>query len=112
MKFLIAYDIGSPRRLRKVAHCLERSAQRVQKSVFVFEGPGYQMNAILDELASIIDGQIDRIQAWPLGESRNLSRRDIGTAGPSHVLCTVVTPDEHIVLEDPITREYFQEITL
>jgi CRISPR-associated endonuclease Cas2 len=36
MKFVVAYDICEPRRLRRVAKRLEQSAVRVQKSVFVF----------------------------------------------------------------------------
>jgi len=38
VKYVIAYDICEPRRLRRVAKCLERSAVRVQKSVFICDG--------------------------------------------------------------------------
>ena len=43
MKFIIAYDIANPRRLRKVAKRLEQCAVRVQKSVFVYHGTRKQL---------------------------------------------------------------------
>lgn len=42
-RFLVAYDIASPRRLRRVARCLERQAIRTQKSVFLFQGTAAQL---------------------------------------------------------------------
>ncbi len=66
MAFLIAYDIGHPRRLRRVARLLERHAVRCQYSVFVFRGTEARLRALLDELAALIRPAEDVIQAWPV----------------------------------------------
>src|SRR5947209_1430478 len=66
MRFLIAYDICDPRRLRRVARRLERFALRTQKSVFVFHGDDAGMTALLDAVAPLMDLDQDIIQAWKL----------------------------------------------
>jgi len=67
MKFLIAYDIANPRRLRRVAKRLEQYAVRVQKSVFVFHGTRQDLDGVKSELLSLIDVAEDRVQA-PAGK--------------------------------------------
>lgn len=64
--FLIAYDIGNDRRLARVAACLERHAVRCQKSVFLFDGNGPALAALLDELTSMIDPAVNALEAWPI----------------------------------------------
>jgi len=49
MRFLIAYDIGDPKRLRRIARLMERHAVRVQKSVFLFDGEEAALISLLDE---------------------------------------------------------------
>ncbi|MEZ6141686.1 MAG: CRISPR-associated endonuclease Cas2 [Zavarzinella sp.] len=38
MKYIIAYDIADPKRLRKIARLMEKWAIRTQKSVFLHSG--------------------------------------------------------------------------
>lgn len=66
MAFLIAYDIGHPRRLRRVARVLERRAVRCQYSVFLFRGTDADLRALLDELGALIRPAEDVVQAWPV----------------------------------------------
>jgi CRISPR-associated endonuclease Cas2 len=66
MRFVIAYDICDPKRLRRVARRLERSALRTQKSVFVFHGDEAAVAALLDEVAGLMDPRQDVLQAWKL----------------------------------------------
>lgn len=76
-RFLVAYDIASPRRLRKVARCLERHAIRTQKSVFLFQGTAAQLQQLLAELAPLIHVDYDVVQAWRLsgGQGEELERQ-------------------------------------
>jgi len=67
VRYVIAYDIASPIRLRRVARLLERRAIRTQKSVFLFDGPEVSLIQLLDELAVLINVKEDVVQAWPLG---------------------------------------------
>jgi len=73
MHFLIAYDIADPRRLRRVARRLERHALRCQKSVFVFDGTGEDLQAVLEELKPLLDLAEDIVQAWRLAKGEPAS---------------------------------------
>jgi CRISPR/Cas system-associated endoribonuclease Cas2 len=66
VRFVIAYDVCDPRRLRRVARRLERSALRTQKSVFVFAGDAASLAALLDDVAGLLDLRQDVVQAWKL----------------------------------------------
>jgi CRISPR-associated endonuclease Cas2 len=66
MRFIIAYDICDPQRLRRVARRLEKVALRTQKSVFVFHGDQERVAALLDEVARLMNMREDVIQAWKL----------------------------------------------
>lgn len=100
MKFVIAYDIANPRRLRRVAKCLERCAVRVQKSVFVFHGTRHDLDAVKSELLAIIDVAEDRVQAWPAVDPPGIVSWTAGTALPGRVMCVVLCPDELLYVED------------
>ncbi|MEO8495705.1 MAG: CRISPR-associated endonuclease Cas2 [Planctomycetota bacterium] len=80
MKFLVAYDICCPRRLRRVARCLEKHALRCQKSVFMFQGPKGKLNRILDDVAQLIDANVDLVQAWKLAAKETPRGTQRGTA--------------------------------
>lgn len=110
MKFLIAYDVADPKRLRRVAECLERAAQRTQKSVFLLEGSPAELAAVQRQLIKLIDWAEDRIQSWPVIESTALSRWDAGQTLPSRVLCAVVTPREVLLLEDRLVSAEAAEL--
>lgn len=94
MRWILAYDIADPRRLKRVAQQLERFAQRVQKSVFLFDGSHRTLTAALDRVAAEIDPEHDRLQAWPLAAAR--SEHDFGneTALPPLARAVVIVAGE------------------
>ena len=100
MKFLIAYDIANPRRLRRVAKRLERYAVRVQKSVFVFHGTRQDLDGVKSELLSLIDVAEDRVQAWAAHDPPGIVSWSAGIALPGRVMCVVLCPDHLIYVED------------
>lgn len=73
MLYLIAYDIADPKRLGRVARRLERSALRVQKSVFLFRGERAGLETLLDQLAELIHSGQDVVQAWQLAAAETPS---------------------------------------
>lgn len=99
MPFLIAYDISDPRRLKKTAQHLERHALRTQKSVFLYDGTYADLRGILTGLLGIIDVHLDRVQAWPIGETTSLNPFDLGTNLPARPICVVVGRATTLVLE-------------
>lgn len=103
MLFLIAYDIADPKRLREVAHCLERSAERVQKSVFLFEGEPEQLRGIQLELLRLIDPHEDCIQAWPIQTSQQMHRWDAGLTLPGQAKFVVISPRQMLLFEDRLS---------
>lgn len=100
MLFLIAYDIADPKRLREVARCLEQHAERVQKSVFLFEGEPAQLRGIQRDLLKLIDPHEDRVQSWPIHTSRHLHRWDAGCAMPGQAQFVVISPRQMLIFED------------
>src|SRR5439155_405359 len=68
MRYVIAYDIADPARLRRVARRMERHALRCQKSVFLFQGDAAAVAALLDEVAALLDLREDIVQAWKLSQ--------------------------------------------
>ncbi|GIX03625.1 MAG: hypothetical protein KatS3mg113_0631 [Planctomycetaceae bacterium] len=65
-RYLIAYDISDPKRLRKVARTLEKQAIRIQYSVFSYQGTRQQLQDILQQLLEIMNEREDVVQAWEL----------------------------------------------
>lgn len=100
MKFIVAYDIADPARLRLVAKRLEKSAQRVQKSVFLFEGTPRELRLVESDLLTLIDLFEDKIQAWPLVPQSRVRRWDAGVAHPGIVRVSIVAPDQVLLIED------------
>ncbi|MGF1580763.1 MAG: CRISPR-associated endonuclease Cas2 [Gemmataceae bacterium] len=70
MFYIVAYDIADPSRLRRVARTLEKHALRLQKSVFLFEGNANQIQALLEQTQTLLNLQMDVLQAWPLAETK------------------------------------------
>lgn len=99
MRYIIAYDICEPRRLRRVARRLEQSAVRVQKSVFLFEGTRRDLEGVTGDLMTLIDVAEDRVQAWPVHDSPAISGWGGGTAHPGHVVAAVLCPDGMLYVE-------------
>lgn len=70
MRYLLAYDIASPQRLRRVARIMERHAIRIQKSVFVADTTKDGVVRLLDEVAQVMAPQYDIVQAWRLAQDQ------------------------------------------
>ena len=98
VRFIVAYDIRDPRRLRQVAACLERSAVRVQKSVFVYEGDRAGLDAVCSELMTLIDIHEDRVQAWGIRDSHPTTLLDAAVGPPARAICVVVSSETSLVV--------------
>ncbi len=72
--WVIAYDIADDRRRRELARLLGRQAERVQESVFEGWFGGAEVNALLAEVAALIEPGVDAVRAYPLA-MRHPSRR-------------------------------------
>ncbi len=90
MTYIIAYDIASPRRLRRVAKVLERYALRCQKSVFVADLSADQVQAVLEEARREMDESADLLQAWRLSSQGPVDRWNYGSVVPAETACIVV----------------------
>ncbi len=97
MRYLIAYDIADPRRLRRVARLLEKRALRCQKSVFFADVTPDRLQQILDELEQLIDGRDDCIQAWRLAADQPAEGQTRGCCPPL-MPATVVHDARHTYL--------------
>lgn len=82
MRFLIAYDIADPRRLRRVARTMEQHAIRVQKSVFLAQTDWAGVAAILDEVTPLIEPDEDVVQAWRLASDQSSEGLSCGAVTP------------------------------
>ncbi len=99
MKYLIAYDICEPRRLRRVAKRLEQSAARIQKSVFLLNGTRQDLEGVTTDLMALIDVAEDRVQAWPILDTPKIHGWHGGTAMPGHVDAVILCPEGLLFLE-------------
>ncbi len=72
MRYVIAYDICDPKRLRRIARRVERQALRTQKSVFLFDGDRAALDALLDAVAPLMDLKQDVVQAWKLAQDETV----------------------------------------
>lgn len=85
MRFLISFDIASPRRRRRVVHLLEGHGQRVQQSVYIADvGPG-PWERLAQQLDRAIDLQADQWRAWRLCANDLADERQAGRAPPEPV---------------------------
>ena len=112
MNFIVAYDIADPKRLKNVAHTLEKCGRRVQKSVFIFTGSRKQLDAVIDSLISHIDISEDRIQAWPIRASTRACRIDVGVSLPDTGVALVICEDHWSVIEAMDDNESHEPIIL
>jgi CRISPR-associated protein Cas2 len=78
MLLVIAYDITSPKRLKKVADCCMDFGMRVQYSVFECRLEADTFERFWDRLTECIDPDEDKLVAYPLHGSQ---QRKIRTAG-------------------------------
>lgn len=66
MTWVVAYDVSLDRRRTRISKVLAAKGIRLQKSVFLVEGPTLSIAQLVHELAAEIDDATDRICAWPL----------------------------------------------
>jgi len=88
-RFIIAYDISHPKRLRRVARIMEKHAIRSQKSVFQFYGTGDELLAVVNELREVIDHEEDLVQAWGVKQENRIVKAILGKQ-PEHSPMAVV----------------------
>jgi CRISPR-associated endonuclease Cas2 len=67
--WVVAYDVSIDRRRTKIAKLLAAKGVRLQKSVFLVQGPPRNVARLIRELAHLIDMSTDRVCAWPLTEN-------------------------------------------
>jgi CRISPR-associated protein Cas2 len=65
--FLVAYDISSPKRWRRVQKAMRRLCQREQLSVFVCRGTAARIARLEKELRRIMHPEDDRLMVLDLG---------------------------------------------
>ena len=109
MRFLIAYDIADPRRLRKVARRLERLAVRCQKSVFLFQGDEAALLALLDEAAGLIEVKEDVLQAWKLRADQPSLGVCRGTPTRVYSAAVVLSPGAAVLVPVPQTPRSLED---
>ncbi len=66
--WIVGYDIASPKRLRRVAKLLEKSALRIQFSLFVGCWSEAEFDRVWSNLARLINPRCDDVRAWPVPE--------------------------------------------
>ena len=86
----VAYDIASPRRLRKVAKTCELYGVRVEKSLFVCDLTDKLFEQLWQELLKLVDEKEDFLLAFPVNK---VTIREIRSAGhippPPAKLCFI-----------------------
>ena len=65
--YLIAYDISSPKRWRRVQKLVRRLCRRSQLSVFVCRGTPARLAKLEKALKREMDGDLDRLMVLDLG---------------------------------------------
>ncbi len=70
--YLIAYDITSPRRLRRVYRLLREHAVPVQYSVFAARCSAAALGSIRVEIAGLIAAREDDVRFYPVPEPASL----------------------------------------
>lgn len=88
MRFLVAYDVCDPKRLRRVARCLERHGLRVQKSVFLADVSESELRRIFQELTQWIRDP-DAVQAWRLAPDQPDHGVVCSSSAPIRAACLV-----------------------
>jgi CRISPR-associated protein Cas2 len=100
MKYLIAYDIAEPRRLRRVARYLEQHALRCQKSVFLANVTRREVVQIMDGVAQLISPTEDVVQAWKLSFDQPPGGLVRGIAASLYPSCVVHAEGRSLFVEE------------
>lgn len=84
---VIAYDIGDPRRLQRVANLCDDHAVRIQRSLFECWLDDREFAAFWDKLSAEIDHAEDRVVAYALDSRGARERKTLGRS----MVCTEQT---------------------
>lgn len=95
MKYVVAYDIANPRRLRRVARVMEKWATRCQKSVFIFQGDHEGLQKLLNEVSPLLKPDEDIVQAWKAGTGKEAAELSRGTPSSSFPASIVIESRKH-----------------
>ena len=99
MRYLIAYDIAHPKRLRHVARILEKHALRIQKSVFLFQGIEEKLHEVIDMISQEIDHEADIVQAWIVGREDHIVQTSLGRNLLNMPVAVVLYADQRILIQ-------------
>lgn len=89
---LLCYDITQPKRLQKVHRFMKKQGLVAQESVFFVYAKENHMQALLAELARMIDTKQDDIRTYPI-------------AHPSQVWMAGQQTKTQLLLDQPITEK-------
>jgi CRISPR-associated protein Cas2 len=64
--WLVTYDIADPRRLLRVHRALKKEGTPMQYSVFWVQASRLRMEAIMAQLAGLIDKREDDVRSYPI----------------------------------------------
>jgi CRISPR-associated protein Cas2 len=71
-RWLLAHDIADPKRLQKVWRLMRKEGMPLQYSVYLLHGNRQRVQALLDQLSTLIDHRADDLRVYPLGENTRL----------------------------------------
>lgn len=66
MNYLVCYDIADPKRLRLIAKNLEKYGIRVQYSFFEVDASQKMLDALLDNIKTVMDFKEDKLYVYPI----------------------------------------------
>lgn len=70
---IVSYDIRDPKRLGQVHRYLVKHGLPLQYSVFLLSVNPVELEAILEEIAALIEPRVDDVRAYPLPRSLEYS---------------------------------------
>ncbi|MCL2623964.1 MAG: CRISPR-associated endonuclease Cas2 [Planctomycetaceae bacterium] len=112
MRYIIAYDIAHPKRLRRVARILEKHALRIQKSVFLFQGTEEKLREVIDLISHEIDHEADIVQAWIVGKEDHSTQTSLGRKLENTPIAVVLHADQRILIQDNKSKRNSRKPTI
>ena len=79
---IITYDIGNPKRWRRLFALMKRRGAHRQLSVFLVLADREGIRKLANEIAAIVDPVADRVLIAPLDQEAGTRLIEIGTTGP------------------------------
>ncbi len=90
-RYLVSYDIGNPKRLRKVAKTCESYGSRIQYSVFECPLDDLKFQSLRSALDSIIHHDDDQILFVSLGAETSANPMRIESLGQPYTMRSRIT---------------------